>query len=161
MHKYFLIGLNFLSSGSSAETSGDWQVNLGDKYAEAFTASDSGGTFGLICDRAKATCFYYVTMPASCDEDASVPLLANADAGSLLLTGRCAVINDAGKVTHVLALSPFDDVTKGIQKGQRFGLAVPMVDGQFRVFRFSLNGSSYALSKVNSAASRATGDQSL
>ncbi|WP_457097884.1 hypothetical protein [Lysobacter sp. P5_B9] len=162
MRFMMLAALVFFSQTAAAGTAiKDWRVNTEGDYSEAFTSSDSGATLGVLCFKQQGQCVYYLTTPSKCDEGATIPLLVNADAGANQITGTCRILGDQAPKVHALVLSPFDDIESSIRTGANLGIAMPLVEGQFRVYRFSLSGSSLAIDGAKSEASKATGDQTL
>lgn len=140
---------------------GSWRVANDGDYSEAFTASDTGATFGLICSRSKTTCSYFVESPITCGDGATIPILMNGDTGSDVVTGACHTLGSGPKLIHALILTPTNSVDTLVAKGGNLGFAMPMVSGQFSVFRFTLDGSVPAIERTRSYASHTTGDQVL
>lgn len=139
-----------------------WTVDSSGSFPETYTASDSGATFGVLCSRATAQCLYYLaSTTTTCEEGAVIPLLVNVESGASQMTGTCRVVGDESNRRFALVLSPFETANTIVSSGANLGIAMPLVEGQFRVYRFSLRGSSEAIRRIRSAASKANGDQTL
>lgn len=156
-----ILVLAFAPMSANAYKSGDWQVDIAGETSEAYTVSDTGATFGILCAKKSASCVFYITSPTTCEQEATMPLIGNSDEGAISVTGTCTILDDAGRKVHVQVLSPFDTVELAVKMSRTIGFAMPLKDGQFRVYRFSLAGSATAITAVRQAASKASGDQTL
>lgn len=144
-----------------AKNFGAWHTKEDGDISEAFTTSDTGAVFGLLCSREKNKCVYYLSSESRCSEGATYPMLVNGDANADEITGTCHVITSASGDIHALVLTPIDDIAKLAISGKSLGFAQPMVSGQFRVYRFSLVGSAPAIINAADYAAQKTGDQVL
>lgn len=155
--------LAFLSAGSIAAPSqqvGDWYYSLNGDISEAYTASNSGATLGMLCSRSLNSCSLYLRSEDSCDAGATIPVLVNAPNGSESLTATCRVLNTASGTIDALVLTLLADGTLSAD-GHFIGFALPMVNGAFHVYRFSTTGASTAIAAVTSSAEMPVGDQSF
>jgi hypothetical protein len=153
------------------QTIKDWIFNtLDGGGALAYTNSSSGSVLGVICVKYK-TCYAYFGAGDTCEPGSKYSMLVNSDGGALPVTGTCSDIGGAtGKRQFVQFLDPFDNIVSSILHNHWMGVAVPMADGQFKVFRFSLEGSNETFAAVSRALPatadekrpvKATGDQVL
>lgn len=145
--RFLAVFLVFISWSASAQTYGQWTVGQGsDKDTfTAETANDSGQSFGKVCLASTQKCWWALVIDPSCDNEATYPAMANTDSGAYNLTLLCV---KAGS-SKLMAFTDFDTLDK-ISKGAGYvGFAVPMDGGAFRVFRFSLNGSTQAADRVS------------
>jgi hypothetical protein len=137
----------------SAET-GDWIYGVSDNRATfyAFTTNDSGSVFGEWCSASTGKCLWMVGMTASCNEESSAyPILANADGGAGPVSIICG-----GKLENTdfyrYQFSSWKDLEALLKDATQIGFAIPLKAGQFRVVRFSLNGLTAAVSRMEHQA---------
>lgn len=142
----------FLTKSAFAEKvrSGEWWLDVSDSslFTEAFTANQSGSTFGFICIASSNKCVYYVSPQTTCDEGSTSAVLINSDAGALYSTVKCTKLGD----TYYSVIQETDSLHSAVMKSNEIGIAFPMKGGQFKVVRFSLVG---ANSAIRSAAEQA------
>jgi hypothetical protein len=140
-------GMFCFSGGALADKwqVGSWMVDIGTTYAEAYTANDSGSTFGFFCYG--GSCGFYLDTGARCDENSKTPYLINAESGSTFVIGTCVHLRSGGTVRYVNSFQDKDIVT-AISSGKLIGFAVPLANGDFKVVRFSLNGALGASSQA-------------
>ena len=125
---------------------GDWTLDVGDNYTEAFTGNVSGSTFGFFCYG--ESCSFYVNTNTKCDQDAQIPILINSDSGATFVNTSCTQFPTKDGISYYMTIND-KDVATSISKGDAIGFAFPLVGGQFKVVRFSLHG---ALDASNKAA---------
>lgn len=123
----------------------DWRFKQTEKYWEASTQNASGSELGVLCTD-KESCFAYYQDDTQCKAENVYPLLWNSDSGSLLLTATCTSIGASG--TYLLVFDKFETVRDYMLKDQSTGIAIPLASGQFKVLKFSLNGSNEAMSAL-------------
>lgn len=116
---------------------GDWIVDVQPGLSEAYTGNDSGSVFGFLCSA--DSCSAYLDVNSQCDENSSIPMLINAESGSAYVTAKCTHFSQAGSVRYI---SVIDDkqIATVISSGAAIGFAIPMLSGEFKVVRFSLDG---------------------
>ena len=155
--------LVLLSTGSvaaPAQPVGDWYYTLGGDIAEAYTASDTGATFGIICVRSANTCAFYIRSSTTCDNGSSSAVLENAPSGSANLTGACRPLTTQAGTIYAIVLTPLTVLASSLgTDGQEIGFAEPMQGGQFRVYRFSTTGAGAAIEAVTKFSEMPVGDQ--
>lgn len=130
----------------------DWTVDITATYAEAFTGNASGSTFGLYCFGAD-DCLFYVDTRTTCNEGAETPLLVNASSGSTYVIGTCRIVRLSSQTRYLNTIRDADMVT-AISSGRVIGFAIPLLSGDFRVIRFSLDGAVGASNAVSRALDR-------
>lgn len=143
-----------ICSQSQAETfsSKDWIWNTDNNNAYyAVTVNDAGHLLGQFCYLLTGNCLYTVGMDISCEQGNEYPALINSDAGSAQVTLVCGD-KVAGQTQNVMYMSPFDDVDRLIRDASRIGIAIAMQNEQFKVARFGLAGSTYAIDLMRAAA---------
>jgi len=158
---YCLCGLLWLGTASAASPYpkiGDWYYSAGGDISEAYTVSDTGAIFGLLCSRSLNSCSLYLRSEDNCDAGATIPVLVNAPNGSESLTATCRVLNTASGTIDALVLTVLANGTLSTD-GNFIGFALPMKNGAFHVYRFSTTGASSAIAAVTSSAEMPVGDQ--
>ena len=65
---------------------GSWRVDASASYTEAFTANESGSTFGVLCGK---TCVYYVSSSVACEQGHTYPAMINAPVGAFSDELKC------------------------------------------------------------------------
>lgn len=133
------VGILCFSDGARADKQrvGDWILDIGRTYTEAFTSNNSGSTFGLFCG--DGSCSFYLDTGTKCEENSKTPMLINADSGSTYVIALCIHIPGGGKIRYVNSIQDKDVVT-AIATGNIIGFAFPLEGGEFKVVRFSLDG---------------------
>jgi hypothetical protein len=147
--KRFLVaaGMTFFCSSAIADEQhvGDWIVDFGGTYTEAFTANQSGSTFGLFC--MSGSCTFYLDTNTRCSEGGSIPMLINSDSGATYVLSSCFHLTQGQRVRYVNSIRDRDVVT-AISSGGVIGFAIPLASGEFKVVRFSLNGATSATQRA-------------
>lgn len=163
-HRFWCFcALALLSVGSIAAPSqqvGDWYYSLNGDISEAYTVSDSGATFGLLCSRSANSCAFYIRSSTTCEGGQSGAVLENAPSGSANLTGACRPLTTQSGTIYAIVLTPTTGLASSLgTNGQEVGFAEPMEGGQFRVYRFSTTGAGRAIGVVTKFAEIPVGDQ--
>lgn len=129
----------------------EWSASMeeGSDYYWAATQNSSGHLLGQYCYFSDGSCVYMMAMKTTCDSGSQSPAIINSDAGSAAATVLCSHTLDDQSVMFIY---PFDDVDRIVRQATNIGIAVPMADGQFRVSRFGLAGSTYAIDRMRAAA---------
>jgi hypothetical protein len=140
---FFIIIFFPLFSYAEKSKSGDWVLDLDNTsgLTQAFTANQSGSTFGFICSISSNGCFYYFSPQATCEAGAAGGILINLDAGALSATTECAILGSS----YYSLIKETKDIHLAIIGSNNIGIAIPMKDGQFKVVRFSLRGAEAAI----------------
>jgi hypothetical protein len=119
--------------------------------AIARTNNDSGSVLGIVCLKYQ-DCYVYFSAGSTCEPGSKYPMLLNSDEGAMPVTGTCTDISAASnKRQFVQSLDPFDKITAAMLHNHWMGVAVPMANGQFKVSRFSLEGSNETFAEVSKA----------
>lgn len=126
---------------------GDWYVDLESTYAEAYTTNSSGSTLGMYCLKSSQECLYYLSSGDTCTVDTRTVALINADTGAAMAGLLCIQLESK---RHINLFTNFDEIDSTLRGNKLIGLALPMKDGQFKVVRFSLNGSNQATTEAAS-----------
>ena len=129
------------------QTIGDWVLDIQSEFSEAYTGNDSGSTFGFLCG--SDSCSAYLDVKSHCDENSSIPMLINAESGSAYVSAKCTHFPQAGSVRYIAVIED-KLIATAISSGAAIGFAMPMLSGEFKVVRFSLDG---ALRATDLAAS--------
>jgi hypothetical protein len=124
-------------------TFGDWSVVRADNGDMVAGTHQDNYSKVLIyrCFKSQKQCAHVVIVDVECDDGHSYPILVNSSHAALSMDAVCSVNDGRGE----LVLSEFDAVHEILQKADVVGFAVPMQSGQFKVVRFSLNGSARAM----------------
>lgn len=139
--------LIFIVSSScygETKTIGDWTVYVTDSKSGvfAFTQSESGTLFGLMCRTQDKGCMWTMKTGNRCEADSESHALLNSDLGVLSVETLCQETMNGENYVH---LGSFDEVEQIVKGAKTLGIAMPLVDGKFRAIRFSLIGSSQAV----------------
>jgi hypothetical protein len=137
--KRFLAILLLLSAISALAQPGQWSFSLStDKdYYVALTTNDSNASLFKACFFDSKTCYWVIAGDTSCDAGTTTSVLINASQGAAMATLTCSPYQNFNR--YILSNpDAMDDMAKaaGI-----IGFAIPLKSGQFKVYRFSLNGS--------------------
>ncbi|WP_303761181.1 hypothetical protein [Alcanivorax jadensis] len=116
----------------------------------ATTANESGSFIGFRCFAKSQECAHVLFADIECTDGGSNPILINSDYSALSMNAFCS----KNGANYELLLTPYDDIHRILQKGNDVGFAIPMASGQFKVVRFSLNGSEKAMEYVKEKTSR-------
>lgn len=148
------------SIAAPAQQVGNWYYNLEGDYSEAYTVSDTGAIFGLLCSHSANTCAFYIRSLTTCDSGESTAVLEDSPSGSANLSGVCRPLTTQTGIIYAIVLTPTKLVASSLgTDGQEIGFAEPMVGGQFHVYRFSTTGASSAIGAVAKFAAMPVGDQ--
>jgi hypothetical protein len=151
---FFVLVVFSKSAFAQSRAFGNWKVDLTDPTTYyAGTVNDSEHEFGQYCLLDKGSCLWTFDMSTSCVEDSKYPVLANADSQAVHLEVICLGEVKGG---YAYAFTDFDKVDKLIRSSKRVGIAVPLQDDQFAVFRWDLTGVEDALSAMRTAAEKAS-----
>jgi len=161
MRSIFL-GLFFATAAAAsyAQTKAfnDWNIQVVDANTlAAYTMNDSGGLFGKICYVDSQQCVWVLTSSAPCETDGAYAVLSNSKAGANMHSLTCLPHRQLGQ--QLMRFDRFEEVSSIVQRSGKVGFALPIVDGQFRVLRFSLAGSTSATDQLNELV-RSAGDAS-
>lgn len=129
---------------------GAWAVTETDYGHIASTTNDSGATLSKACFNEDQQCLWAVEVANDCDDGTQTPAIVTSAAGGYHITMHCSN-NKSGRVNVV---SPYDAMQAAIAVNGMVGFAFPLQDGQYRVVRFSLSGSTSAAAAVERAVVR-------
>lgn len=136
-----------------AQANEGWVVEMESKhFLYAVTMNDSGALLGQYCFPDEGSCIWLVGMEIPCNKDDRYHGLANSDVGAQPLELLCDTQLDNGLYRYVF--TDFKAVDAIVRRDSRLGIAIPLADGQFRVVRFNLEGSTRALDRMRSATER-------
>ena len=132
------------NAGAEEKKFGEWFVVRADNGdMVAGTQQDNFSKLLVYrCFKEHNKCAHVLVADIKCDDGDIYPVLINSDRSALSVNTICN-INDDGR--SELVLTEFDYVHELIKKSNLVGFAIPMASGQFKVVRFSLNGSSKAM----------------
>ena len=132
---------------------GDWFVGYspdGTKRIFASTVNEAGNVLGQYCFLEEQNCAYVLGLHIACEKGALAPVLANSDVGAFVYQVQCQGPGANGLYEYTF--TKFDDINDLMNKGMRAGFAFPMQGDNFRVVRFSLNGSDKAIEAMRKVA---------
>lgn len=129
---------------------GAWSVEATDKDTIiASTTNDSGGMFAKICWVSTQKCIWVMTASQTCKSGDEYVGLLNSKSGAqevhLTCTGNV-------KDGQLLSFNDYEKMDAISANDSLLGIAMPLQDGAFKVFRFSLNGSHEATKAAEQAA---------
>jgi len=132
------------------QISKDWAWDLsGNEYAYAVTVNAEGRVLGQYCYYSDSSCVYLVSLGILCKSGSEYPSILNSNAGVAEVRLICGhMYNDE----NVFFIKPFDDVDALLKQADNVGFAVAMEQGTFKVVRFSLSGSTYAIEMMRAGA---------
>ncbi|MBK6006659.1 hypothetical protein JJB11_11205 [Ramlibacter ginsenosidimutans] len=133
---------------------GDWYVGRDDAGAPyMFTMNQSDGIFGKWCDNDTEKCFWMLAVKTRCDAGATIPVLISSNLGAASTTLICSSPKlISGATYHRMIIADFNLMTRLARESTgQIGIAMAMEGGAFRVSRFSLHGSSQALTQMEQA----------
>jgi hypothetical protein len=149
-------------------TIADWTLQTTAEMQRTYTLSNTGASFGVFCLLQTNSCIVYLGTGTPCAEGTVSPLLMNASTGAASLNAICAKLsNDQGQPVFVYRISEMDICVKGAEAGGDFGIALPLTNGQFVVYRFSGRGATDAINAARTrpasapTPAKAGGDQVL
>lgn len=134
-------------SSAFADTTryGEWLLDRGPDYREAYTGNASGSAVGVWCGEEIQSCFFYIRSNTTCEEGATGITLVNAETGAFSVELLCTKVEMNGKLEYFNLLSNFDGMKKALEENTFIGFSIPMASGEFKVVRFGLRGSSQAI----------------
>jgi len=151
---FFLVVLMVTSLGQAKPRySKDWVLDIdGDDFLYASTLNSSRHILGQYCYLDSGNCMYLVDIGITCDKGYKTPALVNSNAGAVQVKLVCG---HTYKKNNVLYIYPFDQIDTIVKQANYLSIAVPMENDRFKVSRFSLSGSTYAIELMRMAAERA------
>ena len=159
--KQLILVLLFLSvnavSSEYPKYFGGWSViqDSDSRDLIAGTTNDSGHVIAFRCFVKTKQCVHVLIADTQCEDGGSYPILINSDFSPLAMESVCSV---NGK-SHELILTNYDSIHKILETGSYVGVAIPMASGQFKVFRFRLNGSKQAMDHAESTVANMKNDE--
>ena len=90
-----------------------------------------------------------VSLGLRCDEEDEYPSIINSDAGVALVTLVCGGEFES---EYYFFINPFSRIDNIVKEAINMGFAVAVAGGEFKVTRFSLAGSSYAIEVMRAGA---------
>lgn len=132
---------------------GDWAVDSANGLYEAYTSNSSGSLLGLVCT--DAVCKFYLLAEVACEDGHDYLALINTEKGAVSRQLGCMTMTLSGKPQKVILMGDPDWFAQTIRSASTIGIAVPMANGDFQVFRFSLRGSAAALDAAFALRDRA------
>lgn len=147
-----LIWLVALSVHAEIKANKDWFWDTSKQdFAYAATANDEGHILGQYCYYANGTCVYVVTLGIKCSQGAEYPALINSNIGAMEVRLVCG--HKTGN-EYAFYLKSFKSIDDAVRQARYLGFAVAMDSGKFKVVRFSLSGSTYAIEMMRALASQ-------
>ena len=116
----------------------------------AITVNEAGSSVGFRCFATSQECIHVLSANIICKDGDTQPVLINSDHSALSMNAVCSINGN----NHELLLTNYDVIHEILKKGSHVGFAMPMESGQFKVVRFSLDGSGTAMDFVEEATSR-------
>lgn len=125
----------------------DWMWDsTGDDFSYAATITSSGRILGQYCYLDSDSCIYTVSLGITCQEEESYPVLINSDTGVIKADMICG--HKISNSNYAFYIKPFDAIDLKVRSASNIGFAVAMESGKFKVVRFSLSGSTYAIESM-------------
>jgi hypothetical protein len=142
------IGIFIFSFSYSFESiHGDWRVDLGQDYSEAYTTNSSKSLLGIFC-LGDGDCFAYLDDKTTCVSGDKAPMLLVTDKSSEDTRATCIVLpSNNGTERHFFAFRDTDMISL-MRDGNKITIAVPLKNAGINVSKFSLRGFIDASSKA-------------
>lgn len=132
------------------KTSKDWYWGTaGENVHYAGTVNSNNQVFGQYCFIESDSCLYLIDLSTACEVGDQYPALLSSDKGSAHVTLYCYIGNSN---ENYLAFTNFADIDSVVKLANSIGIAIALDNLKFKVIRFSLSGSTYAIEKMLSAA---------
>lgn len=149
--KFMLVFLMIPASVfADPQVSKDWTWDLsGGEYVYAATVNTEGRILGQYCYFSDSSCVYLVSLGILCKSGSEYPSILNSNAGVTEIRLVCGHMH---KNENVFFIKPFDGVDNLLKQASNVGFAVAMEEGTFKVVRFSLSGSTYAIEMMRAGA---------
>ncbi len=144
--------LSAVSSLSFAERiiNGDWTVDHGADYNEAYTENSAGESVGFWCSTEEDNCFFYLRTNTDCQDETRTQIQAQTDAGATSFELLCHKIAHDGDY-HYLYFFTDTARTRSLLEERRY-IEISLPDtGKVR---FSLKGSKLSIRKVAELAGK-------
>ncbi|MBU2709338.1 hypothetical protein KCM76_25305 [Zooshikella marina] len=148
---FIMLILPFIAE-AKVQISKDWYWDLSlnkDEFVYAATENSEGRVLGQYCYIFEKSCVYIVSLGISCKEGSKFPSIVNSSAGAV---GVNLICGHKYNKENVFYITPFDDIDNLIKKASKVGFVVAMKDNKFKVVRFSLSGSTYAIEMMRAGA---------
>lgn len=147
----FFIAVSMLcklaNAGNEAWVTG---ANYKEGVLWAGTENSSGNAFGQYCYLESETCYYLISLDATCETDGTYETLVNADTGSQTAEMGCGWKTPDGRTVYIF--QNFSEIDTIVRRASVIGIAIAMESGHFQVFRFNLKGSNAALDSMLTTA---------
>jgi len=146
------IAIGALLLSGPAISHAQWTLDVANtSYYWAATTNSEAQAFGQYCYHESRQCLWLVGIPTKCEQGSKYPALVNSTSGSGSVELYCT---SQGDRQNVLAFTDFDQIDRFVRESERLGIAIPLQDDKFRVFRFEVSGASFFLDKMREAALR-------
>ncbi len=155
--KYFSVILSvfillFVSTLSHAQRVkvGDWTVDHGVNYNEAYIENSRGQSIGFWCSTEEDNCFFYLRMNSHCDENSQSVVQVKTEVGVTPLQLLCHKVAHEGDY-HYLQFFADTAQTKILLEERHY---IEMTLPETGQSRFSLKGSKIAIRTVADLAGK-------
>ncbi|MFN3239395.1 MAG: hypothetical protein ACE37D_20415 [Pseudomonadales bacterium] len=118
-------------------------INLAATYPE-----NGKFSFGQYCFLGSGNCLYITDLEISCEEGAEYPGIVNSHVAAVPIKLTCYFLGEQPAFT----VAPFDDMDNVVRQAERMSIVVPLANDDYKVVRFSLGGSTYALDLMRAAS---------
>ena len=141
--------LFLVSARINAQTHSDWLNGVQDNNQGLFavTQNDSGNVLGEYCFWESETCIWLIVVDIKCDKDHTYPALGNTDSGAAPLTLVCDTKLKSGGTRMIF--TEWERLESLFSKSEHLGIAYPLENDKFKVYRFSLKGLSDATAQID------------
>ena len=130
----------------------EWTTDTTNKeYFWAATTNDEGHVFGQYCYHESKKCLWLIGVPTKCESSSKYPALVNSTGGSGSVELYC--LSQSGG-SNVLAFVNFDQIDNFVRQSDKIGIALPLENDRFRVYRFDIAGAARQLDKMRAEALR-------
>lgn len=139
-------------ASAQSKTFGAWTVVMSDDKEDliAATSVDDDKYLAYRCFSASGKCVHVVNLAAECEDGKEYPVLINSSHAAAAITCTCSENEDRYEL-----IPDFDEFHALLTKSTGYvGFALPMVSGQFKVVRFSLNGVKDAMRQAQRATTK-------
>lgn len=125
-------------------TANNWILETqNQKVKYAAVVNESGGVFGQFCYVESESCIYLIGLDTSCENGNRYPVLLNSNNGTSVHEIYCDGKLNTGKYRY--AFTDFKKIDEIVRESKRIGIALTLIDDQFKIIRFDVYGGGEAI----------------
>lgn len=125
---------------------GDWVSQFRDGMGEASTHANGLAVFGMLC--ANQSCRYYFGNGIPCESGSNYPLMLTTRVGAQAFEAICEPMSTLNGDVMLYWFKESGPVNDALAQSEAIGFAFPLVNGQFKISVFSMNGYTEAIRRM-------------